>query len=187
VPHTHETIRAASSCIGIETGDGCAPSPNSRARGCVERGQENGAKADCGNCHRSQGNHQKAHWHSLRFGTRNCRGYRENSSGLPLVPVMRCQYRSRPSRGWVFHSRYFPTLAAISLRQLIDIEIARIRHCWLLKSPVTWLIVPAFAESPAAGPGDGCATREHRRTPPTGLKIAILPAVRARLEYPQPS
>jgi hypothetical protein len=38
--------------------------------------------------------------------------------------------------------------------------------CWLLKSPVTWPIVPAFAESPAAGLGDGCAMREE---PPSRL------------------
>ena len=45
---TRDTMRAASSCIGIVTGDGCAPSPNSGARGCGECGQENGTEADCG-------------------------------------------------------------------------------------------------------------------------------------------
>ena len=62
-------------------------------------------------------------------------------------------YRSRLSRGPVIHSRQFPNLVALTASAHIGSQGARIRPCWLLKSPVTWLIVPAFAESPAAGPG----------------------------------
>jgi hypothetical protein len=65
--------------------------------------------------------------------------------------------------GWVFHGRYFPTLAAITASAHVDIKERVSALCWLLKSPVTWLIVPAFAESPAAGPGDGCEARDRRR------------------------
>ena len=91
------------------------------------------------------------------------------------------QYRSRLSRGSVIHSRHFPNLAAITASAHIGFQGARIRPCWLLKSPVTWLIVPAFAESPAAGSGTvvRCAKsfRLSGAIAPVGRVIGISTAV----------
>ena len=58
-------------------------------------------------------------------------GSLENSSRLPMVPA--ASISIAPVGGWVFHSRYFPTLAAITASAHVDIKERVSALCWLLK------------------------------------------------------
>lgn len=95
---------------------------------------------------------------SAAFGSRHevCRS-RPSEAGFSTVGTFRLWLPSLRRLTLILRSAYPPFVGSF-------------------KSPVTWLIVPAFAESPAAGPGDGCAMRED---PLPGSSGAMLPVGRA--------